>query len=175
MDVAAIFVMWPRSPPKKLLFPRSMEAPHEIWLWLAQWFWRRSLKMVDNDNWRMIEPAYTISSPTDQPKKKALFLRFADEHPLRKIIFFTEKNKNRLFRRGFSPQNFAEKLPEISRWVGKDLWFLHAYSEDSRLRNWVNAQPDMSLHTMGHKTNSESLCRQYNHRVCGHREGTMYR
>ena len=34
--------------PNKLSFPRSMEAPHEIWLRLAQRFWRRrSLKMVD--------------------------------------------------------------------------------------------------------------------------------
>ena len=34
--------------PNKLLFPRPMEAPQEIWLRLAQRFWRRrSLKMVD--------------------------------------------------------------------------------------------------------------------------------
>ena len=34
--------------PNKLLFPRPMKAPHEIWLRLAQWFWRRrSLKIVD--------------------------------------------------------------------------------------------------------------------------------
>ena len=34
--------------PNKLSFPRLMEAPHEIWLRLAQRFWRRrSLKMVD--------------------------------------------------------------------------------------------------------------------------------
>ena len=34
--------------PNKLSFPRPMEAPHEIWLRLAQRFWRRrSLKMVD--------------------------------------------------------------------------------------------------------------------------------
>ena len=33
----------------------------------------------------------------DQPKKKALFLRLAAEHPLREIIFFAEKNKNHLF------------------------------------------------------------------------------
>ena len=49
---------------------------------------------------------------TDQPKKKALF---AAEHPLREFFFFTEKNKTELFRRGFSPRNFAEKLCEISR------------------------------------------------------------
>ena len=29
----------------QLSFPH--DAPHEIWLWLAQWFWRRYLKMVD--------------------------------------------------------------------------------------------------------------------------------
>ena len=91
---------------------------------------------------------------TDQPKKKALFPRFAAVHPLREIFFFAEKNKNHLFRRGFSPRNFteklrktsrrnsatfrgdtprdfAEKLREISRWVGKDLRFFRAGSEDS--------------------------------------------
>ena len=52
---------------------------------------------------------------TDQPKKKALFSRFAAVHPLREIIFFTEKNKNHLLHRGFSTRNFAEKLRNISR------------------------------------------------------------
>ena len=34
--------------PNKLLFPRPMEAPYEIWLRLAKLFWkRRSLKMMD--------------------------------------------------------------------------------------------------------------------------------
>ena len=33
--------------------------------------------------------------------------------------------------RGDTPRDFAEKLREISRWVGKDLRFLHADSEDS--------------------------------------------
>ena len=47
MVVAANLVMWPR-PREQNLFPRPMEAPHEIWLWLAQRFWRRrSLKSVD--------------------------------------------------------------------------------------------------------------------------------
>ena len=68
---------------------------------------------------------------TDQPKKKSFFSRFAAEHPLREIIFFAEQNKNQLFRRGVSPRKFAEKLREISRWVGKDLRFLHADNEDS--------------------------------------------
>ena len=52
---------------------------------------------------------------TDQPKKKALFSRFAAVHPLREIIFFAEKNKNHLFRRRLSPQIFAKKLRESSR------------------------------------------------------------
>ena len=91
---------------------------------------------------------------TDQPKKKALFSRFAAVHPLREIFFFAEKNKNHLFRRGFSPRNVAEKLRDSSRrnsatfcrdtlrdfmeklrgilrWVGKYPRFLHADSEDS--------------------------------------------
>ena len=49
-------------------FRSPMEASHEIWLRLAQRFWRRrSLKMVDGrtttDNGRTTEQAYTISSP----------------------------------------------------------------------------------------------------------------
>ena len=44
-----------QTPANKLWFPQTMEAPHEIWLWLTQRFWRkRSLKMVDGrrtDNW----------------------------------------------------------------------------------------------------------------------------
>ena len=74
-----------------------------------------------------------ISCYTDQPKKEALFSRFTAEHPCTKI-FFVEKNKHHLFRRGFSPQKFAEKLCEISQrnsgkfrhGVGKDLRFFHA-------------------------------------------------
>ncbi|MEW8547240.1 MAG: hypothetical protein AB2693_27330 [Candidatus Thiodiazotropha sp.] len=31
--------------PSKLLFPLILEAPHEILLLLAQWSWRRTLKM----------------------------------------------------------------------------------------------------------------------------------
>ena len=63
-------------------------------------------------------------------QKKLFFLRFA-----------AEKNKNHLFRRGFSPRNFAEKLREISRWVGKDLRFLHADSEDSDQMKNLNECP----------------------------------
>ena len=39
----------------KLSFPHPIEAPYEIWLLLAQWFWRkRPLKMVDG--WTNDEP-----------------------------------------------------------------------------------------------------------------------
>ena len=55
MGVAAILVMWPRHP-HKVSFPRPMEAPHEIWLWLAQWFLEKMFENVDGR--RM--PAYTI-------------------------------------------------------------------------------------------------------------------
>ena len=44
------------------------------------------------------------SGHTVQSKKKALFSRFAAEHPLREIILFAEENKYHLFRRGFSPR-----------------------------------------------------------------------
>ena len=57
--------------------------------------------------------------PTDQPKIKALFSRFAAEHPLREISFFAEKNKNYLFRRGFSPRKFAEFRAETPRDVAE--------------------------------------------------------
>ena len=59
MAIAAILVMWPEpfeqtfvSPP-----PPPLEAPYEIWLWLAQWFLRRRcLKSVDDDwRWHMTE------------------------------------------------------------------------------------------------------------------------
>ena len=47
-----------------LSFPHPMEAPYEIWLWLAERFLRRCLKSVDaDDDGRTTEPAYTISSP----------------------------------------------------------------------------------------------------------------
>ena len=46
----------------KLSFLHPMEAPYEIWLWLAKRFLRRCLKSVDADG-RTTEPAYTISSP----------------------------------------------------------------------------------------------------------------
>ena len=35
------------DPTNKLPFSHPTEDPYEIWLWLAQPFWRRSLKMVD--------------------------------------------------------------------------------------------------------------------------------
>ena len=85
--------------------------------------------------------ATSISPKLDlqiSPRKKLLFA-FRRGTPLARNNIFAEKNKDHLFRRGFSPRNFAEKLhdisrkphrcfPEklriISRWVGKDLRFL---------------------------------------------------
>ena len=40
MGMAAILVMWP-GPFEQLSFPHPIEAPYEIWLWLAQWFLKR--------------------------------------------------------------------------------------------------------------------------------------
>ena len=54
IGMAAILVMWPRLPEQTFIPPTS----HEIWLWLAKWFWR-SLKMVDG--WRSM----AISNWTD--------------------------------------------------------------------------------------------------------------
>ena len=54
------------DPANQLSFPYPTEVPYEMWLWLAQWFWRRrSLKMVDGrttDGWTT-DHGYTISSP----------------------------------------------------------------------------------------------------------------
>ena len=48
----------------KLSFSRPIEAPYEIWLWLAQWFLRRRcLISVDDDVRR--RPTYPQSSPNE--------------------------------------------------------------------------------------------------------------
>ena len=70
-DFYHIWAWWPSwscdpDALNKLSFPRTMEALHEIWLPLAQRFWRRSSKMVEEqtkDNGWTMEHAYTISSP----------------------------------------------------------------------------------------------------------------
>ena len=49
----------------KLLFPLPKDAPHEVWLWLAQRFQRRrSLKMWTDDG-RTPEHGHPISSPCE--------------------------------------------------------------------------------------------------------------
>ena len=70
---------------------------------------------------------FEIHGGTDQPKKKALFSRFAAEHPLREIIFSWRKIKITYFAEDFlceisrflgvreTPRHFAEKLRDISR------------------------------------------------------------
>ena len=40
-----------RDTPYKLSFPLPLESPYKIWLGLAKRFWRRSLKMVDGQQW----------------------------------------------------------------------------------------------------------------------------
>ena len=53
----------------KHLFPHPIEAPYEIWIWLALWFLRRRcLKSVDDyddndDDGPRRRPTYPISSP----------------------------------------------------------------------------------------------------------------
>ena len=88
-------LLWPSSVMNSLSFPNDIHVN-------LQWY-----------------PCFgniiSISSCTDQTRKKALVSPFAAEHSLREIIFFAEENKNHLFRRGFSPRNFAEKLRESSR------------------------------------------------------------
>ena len=48
MGMVAILVRWP-GPFEQTFVPHSIEAPYEIWFWLAQWFLRkRCLKSVDD-------------------------------------------------------------------------------------------------------------------------------
>ena len=61
-------------PREQLSFPHPTEAPYEIWLWLAQRFWRRRpLKMVDghrtaDTRWRTDDGAYLYYKLTNEPK-----------------------------------------------------------------------------------------------------------
>ena len=63
-----IWAWWPSwshdpDPGNKLSFPHPTEAPYEIWLCLAQRFWRRSsFKMVDDGPWLYYK--LTVSSKT---------------------------------------------------------------------------------------------------------------
>ena len=67
MGMAATLVMWP-DPVNKLSFPHPTEAPYEIWLWLAQPFWRRSLKSVDMDDGRTDDRPRLYYKLTNEPK-----------------------------------------------------------------------------------------------------------
>ena len=76
MGVATILVSDP-DPANQFSFPHPTEAPHEIWLRLAQRFWRRrSLKMVDGrtDGRRTPDDGRTDDGPwlyyklTNEPK-----------------------------------------------------------------------------------------------------------
>ena len=83
------------------------------------------------------------------PRKKLFFLRFAVEHPLHEKYFSWRKIKiTYIFRRnsakvcGETPRHFAEKICEISQWVGKDLRF-HADSEDSDQTEKLERMPSL--------------------------------
>ena len=53
----------------KLSFPHSMEAPYEIWLWVAKQFLRRRcLKSVDDDGRRTDNGVYLCYKLTYEPK-----------------------------------------------------------------------------------------------------------
>ena len=65
MGMAAILVMWP-GPFEQISFLHPMEAPYQIWLWLAKRFLRRRILTGVDDDGRTREPAYTISSPMSQ-------------------------------------------------------------------------------------------------------------
>ena len=91
---------WPcdPDPANKLSFPYPTEAPHKIWLRLAQRFWRRtSLKMVDGrttyngrqrtttHNGRTTEHAYTISS-TMRLKVQVSYKKDVYKYPCYKLM-----------------------------------------------------------------------------------------
>ena len=65
-DCLRFYHIWPWRPAwscdqdhlSQLSFPNPIEAPYEIWLWLAQWFLRRCLKSVDDDDGRRTTEAY---------------------------------------------------------------------------------------------------------------------
>ena len=53
----------------KLSFPHPTEAPCEIWLWLAQWFLRRSSKSVDDGQMPTDDGACLYYKLTYEPKE----------------------------------------------------------------------------------------------------------
>ena len=56
----------------KLSFPHPIEAPYEIWLWLAQWFLRRRcLKSVDDV--RRTTEAYLPNEPSAQMSQQGVY------------------------------------------------------------------------------------------------------
>ena len=64
MGMAAILVS-DQDHLSKLSFPHPIEAPYEIWLWLAQWFLRRRCLKECGRRRRTMEAYYPISSPKE--------------------------------------------------------------------------------------------------------------
>ena len=67
----------------KLSFPHPMEAPYEIWLWLAKRFLRRCLKSVDDRRlrWRMDNRACLYYKLTYEPKGSGELKRWRHRFP----------------------------------------------------------------------------------------------
>ena len=96
-------------------------------------------------------------------EKSSFFFAFRRGTPLVRFFFFfflRRKIKNTYFSegclreisrrhsakvRGETPRRFAEKLREISLWVGKDLRYLHADSEDSDRMKKIERMPGLIL------------------------------
>ena len=55
-----------------------------------------------------LKGALSVLTYRSAQEKKFFFFAFSRGIPLAEINFFAEKNKNELFRQGFSPQNFVE-------------------------------------------------------------------
>ena len=92
--MVAILVTWPR-PFEKLSFPHPMEAPYEIWLWLAKQFLRRRcLKSVDDDGrprgWRMDNRACLYYKLTYEPKGSGELIKSRENRPkINHLALFT--------------------------------------------------------------------------------------
>ena len=135
--------------------------------------WLKSLKMHDELLSLSVLPSvvFAIYWPAQE---KSSFFAFCRRTPLvRNNFFHGEKIKITYFTKEFLRESLWRNSETISR--RNSARFLHADSENSdQTKNLSKCPADMNLHLTGHKTNSESLRPQYNHRMCGHRGRIMY-
>ena len=100
------------DPANKLLFPHPIEAPCEIWLWLAQRFWRRScLKSVDGrmTDGRTDDGPWLYYKLTNEPKGSGE-LKSPNFQKLQKKCMFTEKNESQFNKYRLMATGITESL-----------------------------------------------------------------